>query len=147
MTTIYVLYNEEKIRFFSSLDNIGQVLGVNLEAYEFYEFEEGCAFERLDYEENVIHRYKFNDCEDISFMLCTGPSSECFFLIKKNSFEFYKEMNKYMYEFYLSTYVSNDRLVCKNEDTNDFKCVSFVYMNGDEDMNLMKFSFITDIRF
>lgn len=147
MTDIYVIYDIDCM-FFSSFEKIIEYIGIDLSKYSFIEKnEEGCYFEELDFTEACIRKYTFQENEEISFMECTGPSSECCFLVKKSSFEFYTKMLSYMNSLIFSI-ENGDRIDYEVfKLSNNYSYIRFSYKNGNDDTDLMKFGFYNNIKF
>lgn len=145
MVSIYV-YCSEQLKFFSSIKALNDFLNSQINDSDFLleEDDDETVFKFI-YNFDVIKRYNFNDNEELSFMECVGPSSECCFLIKKSSFDFYKEMADYMQDCKKTCFDVGDRIVCKIQEFDSYKKITFINVNGELDNDLMQFSLISDI--
>jgi hypothetical protein len=148
MKSIYVLTTDTNREYFSSLENLSKIVNKDLSLSDFEETEqEECVFYIYsDVDSDLyIARYDFEEDEDISFMECTGPSSECCFLIKNSSFDFYNEMIYYFNDVKKNTYEKGDSICFENKSTNNYQCLTYVYKHDNQYTDAMSFSFINNI--
>lgn len=86
--------------------------------------------------------FEFNEDEDISFMECSGPSSECCFLTKKSNIAFFVEASNYMNRCIESVYCKGDKVKIFVDDFDSYKRTNIGYFSETGPTNLMTFSFI-----
>jgi hypothetical protein len=131
--------------FFKSLNDIESFLeyDINTDLREKVETE-GCTHHiyHLEGDREDILEFDFDDEEQVTFMKCEGPSSECCFLIKKSNLDFFIETSDYMIEAIKSIREEGDRMVVINTDCDNYYETKYQYYDCNGPTDLMSFNLI-----
>jgi hypothetical protein len=131
MSTFIAIDSQNVLAVGYSLSFIENKLCTNINILtreEQFSEESQCEFYSYEHPDvdSEIYIYEFIG-EWKSFMRCTGPSSECCFIIPKTNIEFFKEMSYYFNQSLKMAEEEGDQIIVTIQDSETYKITKYMY--------------------